>query len=1153
MISPHKSAKTQNALLQRVQRYAQASTIFRTAEAGEGSTTNPVSRPAQAPTRAVLLSAPSSLAVGRTVNAEGMGGMPLTSEAFPAALPSAPLSDIDPVSAALDHVTQMQRSPLPQPYQSVQPTPMQPSSPMPTPAPQRRFSPQPVAPQPVAPQPPTPAPSALKSEGNLEGEWGRLQRIFKSHEVKKSTGATSQPTAPSQAVQRTEMEGTAVPPTPASSPSNQPDSVQRAIHAAESTAESAASPTPAKQAPLESVWPVQQAAPERISDQPLVMRQPDAPIATEPAQPQEQIETIRSKLGGVSSSRQTDSSIELHLPRRPRPAVVQAKPQAEDPNKAFWNRLRKVEGKQPENVQRTVETEIGPLPADMWEILGEPPPGEMPPGAAQPPTTSAAPDVQKQSAEPDAFPTPPAAPQTGETAVPSFLAQASAVDAPTTHPASDAIQRAIAAAEAPTDSTELVGPAAPRPIQRQDTSDTPSSFIAPASVGPAPATTTAPVSQPHSDPPAAPAAPVTHSYTPAEQAVQRAGERLAESAIPSAPDSADWTDTTPPAPDETRRTAPIAQTAVDMTAPIEQAAQIQRAIAAAEAPRADAPIAKSAPPPKTEEVAQSLPKLTLPAMMPEPKSPVSPGVESETLQRSPAAAPVVFNPPAHKTVDLNAKTGPLPVLPGMGETAVSTPVADSEQLTVNSEQAAEAASAAPDAIQRAIAAAEAAPIQETQTAVSTPTATPATPKALQRAIAAAEAVSLQETPTAVPVPTFAPTPTSTAPDAVQRAIAAAETAPTQETQTAVSIPTTTPAAPDAVQRAITAAETVALQETPTAVPVPTFAPTPTSAAPDAVQRAIAAAETAPTQETQTAVSIPTTTPAAPDAIHRAIAAAETTPVQETQTAVSTPPVTSTAPDTVQRAIAAAEAASGQAAMGNSEQLTVNREPLTVNRKQLTEAASAAPEDIQRAIAAAETAAIPETAAPPAKSTAVSAPSYAPTPTSALQRAIAAAETAPAAAHAVSHSQLQTAVASPPALFQELQANEWHVKQETAVSQPAVAPAVAPTHSPTLMRALAAAEKSTAAPVQNRYQWPDIKPTSISTSRPAPAPTSAPSAAENIQRAEITAPDSTSQHLEAEPAAQTEQPPVNIDQLANEVYSQLKKRLAVEWERGRGKR
>ena len=29
--------------------------------------------------------------------------------------------------------------------------------------------------------------------------------------------------------------------------------------------------------------------------------------------------------------------------------------------------------------------------------------------------------------------------------------------------------------------------------------------------------------------------------------------------------------------------------------------------------------------------------------------------------------------------------------------------------------------------------------------------------------------------------------------------------------------------------------------------------------------------------------------------------------------------------------------------------------------------------------------------------------------------------------------------------------------------------------------------------------------------------------------------------------------VDVDKLANEVYSQLKKRLATEWERGRGKR
>ena len=141
---------------------------------------------------------------------------------------------------------------------------------------------------------------------------------------------------------------------------------------------------------------------------------------------------------------------------------------------------------------------------------------------------------------------------------------------------------------------------------------------------------------------------------------------------------------------------------------------------------------------------------------------------------------------------------------------------------------------------------------------------------------------------------------------------------------------------------------------------------------------------------------------------------------------------------------------------------------------------------------------------------------------------------------------EVAAAPPPALVQEMLADDWQVKNqltypETAVVTPTMQ---SPSSTPSLMRAIAAAEKPPAHTAKETVQWPDIAPTATQN---------------GIQRDMVETTNIDMQRVEAEPgiddeeSSDEESPEVDVDKLANEVYSQLRKRLAIEWERGRGKR
>ncbi|MFZ0548384.1 MAG: hypothetical protein WAM60_23250 [Candidatus Promineifilaceae bacterium] len=138
-------------------------------------------------------------------------------------------------------------------------------------------------------------------------------------------------------------------------------------------------PQPGQSMSLEDVWPVQRRQQPRVGL--------DAPPALPPTQRDSVTERrVRQTLEGVASGRASDSGVELVLPKRPRPVPYQRKssptpkPMSRQPETA----------NQPAPIQRqtadpdTVHTEIGPLPGDLWQLLGQAPPSEKKIGTERP-------------------------------------------------------------------------------------------------------------------------------------------------------------------------------------------------------------------------------------------------------------------------------------------------------------------------------------------------------------------------------------------------------------------------------------------------------------------------------------------------------------------------------------------------------------------------------------------------------------------------------------------------------------------------------------------------------------------------------------------------------------------------------------------------
>ena len=177
----------------------------------------------------------------------------------------------------------------------------------------------------------TPESAVSEKKEDWGGEWQRLKRILHGHESRKAEETSSELVGSETAVQRAIA---------AAESSSGTDSQSRAI------------------TPLEdSGWPVVRRHPQRPGV-PQTMSSPSLPTP-------EQQEEVKAKLSGMSSHQPTDSSIEVHMPRRPRPTLSSSPP---------VQRQESALSSPPASPSQMVQTEIGPLPADMWEILGEPVP-----------------------------------------------------------------------------------------------------------------------------------------------------------------------------------------------------------------------------------------------------------------------------------------------------------------------------------------------------------------------------------------------------------------------------------------------------------------------------------------------------------------------------------------------------------------------------------------------------------------------------------------------------------------------------------------------------------------------------------------------------------------------------------------------------------
>ena len=133
---------------------------------------------------------------------------------------------------------------------------------------------------------------------------------------------------------------------------------------------------PAERLALEDVWPVQR-------KETNVVKAGDLPIdPVEVAEPMRhekpEAAQIHQVMRQVAAAKTSDSSVELILPRRQRPTVPTPAVQRQPSLPARQTPTSPTEGsggsRSDSPPQAYVPTEIGPLPGDLWEILGAPMP-----------------------------------------------------------------------------------------------------------------------------------------------------------------------------------------------------------------------------------------------------------------------------------------------------------------------------------------------------------------------------------------------------------------------------------------------------------------------------------------------------------------------------------------------------------------------------------------------------------------------------------------------------------------------------------------------------------------------------------------------------------------------------------------------------------
>lgn len=217
--------------------------------------------------------------------------------------------------------------------------------------------------------------------------------------------------------------------------------------------------------PLESAWPVEQIPP--LSTQPAAQTQPAVhqPGASAPVtQPPALAEPIRRALQSVTPGRASDSSVELITPRQPRPAASkpaesqrgqpaanESKTQAAPETAEAKTSTPSAAPLSPPAQPGLVQTEIGPLPADLWTLIGQPIPAQQKPAQtrtaeARPPQTR---PIQATDEAPAAstVPSAPTSPAPRAESLPAFSNSPSGI--PTGHASEPPAGQSHAATPAP--------------------------------------------------------------------------------------------------------------------------------------------------------------------------------------------------------------------------------------------------------------------------------------------------------------------------------------------------------------------------------------------------------------------------------------------------------------------------------------------------------------------------------------------------------------------------------------------------------------------------------------------------------------------------------------------------------------------------------
>lgn len=166
--------------------------------------------------------------------------------------------------------------------------------------------------------------------------------------------------------------------------------------------EPAAEPPEEQPLPLQAAWPVTRRQPADVrppgAEEKSAGTFPPFPVELPPTE-SISLEKVERILKSVEAGQPTDSRVEIITPRRPRPPAppktVQREPEPVEKSEEIEHKAappaRKAKPKAAP-VPEVIETEIGPLPSDLWGLIGQPvpqpkaepaPPAEIKPLAAE--------------------------------------------------------------------------------------------------------------------------------------------------------------------------------------------------------------------------------------------------------------------------------------------------------------------------------------------------------------------------------------------------------------------------------------------------------------------------------------------------------------------------------------------------------------------------------------------------------------------------------------------------------------------------------------------------------------------------------------------------------------------------------------------------